>query len=232
VTDLIANEAIWALIQVVTIDLVLAGDNAVVIGLASAGLPHQERKRAIFIGILAATALRIAFAGIATRLLQIVGLLLAGGVLLLWVCWKMWRELRTDAHERVGQHEILTDYTPGPDRTLAAGYQRKTFGQATMQIVVADVSMSLDNILAVAGAAREHPVILVFGLLLSIALMGIAADLIGRLLQKRRWIAYVGLAVILYVAFEMIIRGVYQFTPIIGAAPPTPLPVRLALADL
>jgi YjbE family integral membrane protein len=217
VTDLIANQAVWALIQVVMIDLVLAGDNAVVIGLASAGLPQQERRQAIFIGIVGATVLRIAFAGVATQLLQIVGLLLAGGALLLWVCWKMWRELRIDVLERVSHPENVTDHTPRLDGTLAVGYQRKTLGQAAVKIVLADLSMSLDNVLAVAGAAREHPFVLVFGLLLSIALMGIAADLIGRVLQKRRWIAYVGLAIILYVAFQMIYRGIYEFTPIISA---------------
>jgi YjbE family integral membrane protein len=188
------------------IDLVLAGDNAVVIGLAAAGLPAKQRKRAIAIGILAATALRIACASIATQLLQILGLVLAGGVLLLWVCWKMWRELHTTPRYQNGGNEpIVEDETGG---------SRKTFGQATLRIVAADLSMSLDNVLAVAGAAREHPFVLAFGLLLSIALMGIAADLIGRLLQKHRWIAYFGLAIILYVACEMIYRGAHE---VIGA---------------
>jgi YjbE family integral membrane protein len=209
-TDFIASDAAMALIQVVIIDLVLAGDNAVVIGLAAAGLPSEQRKRAIIIGILTATALRIAFASIATQLLQVFGLSLAGGILLLWVCWKMWRELRTTPQGQQRGDETLVAYAPGRSGTVAGSLGRKTFGHATLQIVVADVSMSLDNVLAVAGAAREHPIVLAFGLLLSIALMGVAADLIGRLLQKHRWIAYLGLAIILYVACEMIYRGAYE----------------------
>ena len=201
-TDLFTSEAAATLIQVVMIDLVLAGDNAVVIGLAAAGLPARQRKRAIAIGILTATALRIACASIATQLLQILGLALAGGVLLLWVCWKMWRELHaTPRHQNGGNEPLVEDETGG---------NRKTFAQAILQIVAADLSMSLDNVLAIAGAAREHPFVLAFGLLLSIALMGIAADLIGRLLQKHRWIAYLGLAIILYVACEMIYRGAQE----------------------
>jgi YjbE family integral membrane protein len=209
-TDIIASDAVMALIQVVMINLVLSGDNAVVIGLAAAGLPADQRKRAILIGILAATALRIAFASIATQLLQVLGILLAGGILLLWVCWKMWRELRTTPQGQQRGDETLVAYAPGRSGTVAGSLGRKTFGHATLQIVVADVSMSLDNVLAVAGAAREHPIVLAFGLLLSIALMGVAADLIGRLLQKHRWIAYLGLAIILYVACEMIYRGAYE----------------------
>jgi len=205
VADLISSAAVAALIQVITIDLVLAGDNALVIGLAAADLPTKQQKRAIAIGILAATALRIIGAGVATQLLEIVGLLLAGGILLLWVCWKMWRELRA-----ISRHEHETD-------DVAAGRPpRKTFAQATLQIVVADVSMSLDNVLAVAGAAREHPFVLAFGLLLSVAMMGIAANLLGRLIQTHRWIAYLGLAVILYVACEMIYRGTLELRPVIG----------------
>jgi YjbE family integral membrane protein len=214
-TDLVASDAVMALIQVVMIDLVLAGDNAIVIGLAAAGLPPEQRKRVILIGILAATALRIACAAAATQLLQVFGLLLAGGILLLWVCWKMWRELHTvqDQH-RVD--EVPVDYALGHDGIIVGHLRRKTFGQATLQIVVADFSMSLDNVLAVAGAARDHPLILAFGLLLSICLMGVAANLIGRLLQKYRWIAYVGLAIILYVACEMIYRGAYELKPVLG----------------
>jgi YjbE family integral membrane protein len=215
-TDIVASDVIMALIQVVMIDLVLAGDNAVVIGLAAAGLPAKQRKRAIIIGILTATALRIACASIATQLLQVFGLLLAGGILLLWVCWKMWRELHTTPQDQQGGDETLVAYAPGRDGTVAGRLHRKTFGTATLQIVVADVSMSLDNVLAVAGAAREHPIVLVFGLLLSIALMGVAADLIARSLQKRRWIAYVGLAIVLYVACEMIYLGAYELKSVIN----------------
>lgn len=215
-TDFITNSAVAILIQVVMIDLVLAGDNALVIGLAAAGLPSKQRKRAIAIGILAATALRILCASVATQLLEIVGLLLAGGILLLWVCWKMWRELRAPSEDPHSASEVPADDAVERDDTIAGGVHRKTFGQATLQIVAADLSMSLDNVLAIAGAAREHPFILVFGLLLSIALMGVAADLIARLLQKHRWIAYIGLAIILYVACEMIYRGAYELKPVIG----------------
>jgi YjbE family integral membrane protein len=208
--DFITPDMLTALVQVILIDLVLAGDNAIVIGLAAAGLAPEQRARAILIGVGAATLLRIVFAGLTTQLLEIVGLLLAGGILLLWVCWKMWRELRHAAHE-----------DPDVDSTSTVlesngNVPRKTLAQATWQIVVADVSMSLDNVLAVAGAAREHPVVLIFGLALSIAMMGIAASFIARLLQRHRWIAYVGLVVILYVAGEMIYRGVLEIWP--GAA--------------
>ncbi|MCK1585944.1 TerC family protein [Bradyrhizobium sp. 169] len=208
-TEFITTEALTALLQVVLIDLVLAGDNAVVIGLAAAGLPADQRRRAIVVGIIAATALRIVFAGVATQLLQVIGLLLAGGVLLLWVCWKMWRELREQS-----AHANELAFSHGG--SSAAPASRKTFRQAAVQIVAADVSMSLDNVLAVAGAAREHPYILAFGLLLSVALMGVAADLLGRVLQKQRWIGYVGLAIIVYVAFEMIYRGSLELAPVIA----------------
>jgi YjbE family integral membrane protein len=217
-TDIVANDAVIALIQVVMINLVLSGDNAVVIDLAAAGLPGKQRKRAITIGILIATALRIAGASVATQLLQVFGLLLAGGILLLWVCWKMWRELQTTPKDQQGGGETLVAYAPGRNGTVAGSLSRKTFGQATLQIVVADFSMSLDNVLAIAGAARDHPLILAFGLLLSIGLMGVAANFIGRLIQNHRWIAYVGLAIILYVACEMIYRGAYELKPVIGVA--------------
>jgi YjbE family integral membrane protein len=210
--ELFTAQALTALFQVIMIDLVLAGDNAIVIGLAAAGLPKEQRARAIMIGIVAATVLRIGFAGITTQLLQIIGLLLAGGVLLLWVCWKMWRELRSGHGETVDGDESLDNVHINPDGTAAIA-PRKTFGQAAWQIVIADVSMSLDNVLAVAGAARDHPMILVFGLVLSIALMGIAATFIARLLQRHRWIAYVGLAIILYVALEMVYRGSVEVLP-------------------
>jgi YjbE family integral membrane protein len=215
-TDLITTEAMVAFLQVVMIDLVLAGDNAIVIGLAAAGLPPAQRKQAILVGILAATVLRILFAGVTTQLLQIVGLMLAGGILLLWVCWKMWRELRTSPVE--DQDAFVMTYEVNADGTMAGRVRRKTFGQAALQIVVADVSMSLDNVLAVAGAAREHPIVLVCGLLLSIALMGVAANMVARLLQKHRWIGYIGLAIILYVACEMIYRGANELKPTITAA--------------
>ena len=210
--EFITADALTALLQVVLIDLVLAGDNAIVIGLAAAGLPAEQRRRAIVVGVVAATALRIAFAGVAMQLLQFIGLLLAGGILLLWVCWKMWRELRLSHAPATGE----LAFSRGDDGPPVSP-PRKTFGQAAAQIVVADVSMSLDNVLAVAGAAREHPSVLVFGLLLSVALMGIAADLLGRVLQKHRWVAYVGLAIILSVACEMIYRGVRELAPVIAS---------------
>jgi len=210
---LVTPDALSALLQVVLIDLVLAGDNAVVIGLAAAGLPPDQRRRAIIVGIVAATVLRILFAGVATQLLQVLGLLLAGGVLLLWVCWKMWRELR----EQASDGSSVAFGHAGAGSPSAASAPRKTFRQAALQIVAADVSMSLDNVLAVAGAAREHPYILVFGLVLSVALMGVAADLLGRLLQTQRWIAYVGLAIIVYVALEMIYRGSLELAPVLAS---------------
>jgi YjbE family integral membrane protein len=215
--EFLTTEALTALFQVIMIDLVLAGDNAIVIGLAAAGLPAEQRPRAILIGIAAATVLRIAFAGVTTQLLQILGLLLAGGVLLLWVCWKMWRELRAQGHQANADDDGLDGVHINSDGTAVMTAPRKTFGQAAWQIVVADVSMSLDNVLAVAGAAREHPGILVFGLVLSIALMGLAATFIARVLQRHRWIAYVGLAIILYVAFEMIYRGSVEVWPVARA---------------
>ncbi|QYZ70207.1 TerC family protein [Neotabrizicola shimadae] len=206
-------------LQVIAIDLVLAGDNAVVIGLAAAGLPKEQRTKAILVGILAATVLRIAFALVATQLLAITGLLLAGGILLLWVCWKMWRELRSGhGDQEVQAQEALANADLNADGTIAKGAPRKTFAQAAWQIVIADVSMSLDNVLAVAGAAHEHPTILIFGLGLSIALMGIAASFIARLLNRFRWIAYIGLAIILYVALDMIWRGWHEVGPLVQAA--------------
>ena len=215
IQSLFTPEAMWALGQVILIDLVLAGDNAVVIGLAAAGLPKDQRNKAILVGIIAATVLRIGFASVTTQLLQILGLILVGGILLLWVSWKMWRELR----EGHGQHDAVESVTGedlNADGTVGErGPPRKTFKQAAWQIVIADVSMSLDNVLAVAGAARDHPTVLVIGLVLSIALMGLAATFIAKLLQKHRWIAYVGLAIILYVALEMIYRGVMEVYPVI-----------------
>ena len=206
-SELVSAEALSAFFQVIFIDLVLAGDNAIVIGLAAAGLPREQRNRAILVGIFAATVLRIVFASITTWLLAIVGLLVAGGLLLLWVCWKMWRELRAGAGEHDAAEETQAGSDGNPSDGVAPNPPRKTFRQATLQIIIADVSMSLDNVLAVAGAAREHPIVLVFGLALSIALMGLAASFIAGLLQRHRWIAYIGLLIILYVALSMIWEG-------------------------
>ncbi len=198
---LFMSDSFAAFIQVILIDLTLAGDNAVVIGLAAAGLSKEDRGRAIMIGIVAATVLRIGFAAITTQLLGIVGLLLAGGILLLWVCWKMWRELRRPAHVHARAASAIPTATG--DQPVAT----KRLGPAIGQIILADVSMSLDNVLAVAGAARDHPSVLIFGLALSVVLMGVAATLIAQLLERHRWIAFLGLAIILFVAIEMILRG-------------------------
>ncbi|MEI5679564.1 MULTISPECIES: TerC family protein [unclassified Mesorhizobium] len=208
-----------ALLQVIAIDLVLAGDNAIVIGLAAAGLPAEQRKRAILIGVIAATVLRIGFAAITVKLLAIVGLLLAGGILLLWVCWKMWRELRTSHAESDAANEALSNSDLNADGSVAKGAPRKTLMQAAIQIVIADVSMSLDNVLAVAGAARDHFTVLIIGLVLSIALMGLAASFIARVLHRYPWIAYIGLAIIFYVAVDMIYRGYLEVSPLL----PNPL---------
>ena len=186
-----------ALAQVVLIDITLAGDNAVVVGLAVAGLPPAKRRIAILLGVGGATVIRIGFGLMALKLLQILGLLLAGGVLLLWVAWRMFRELRRK-HRPSGEPV------------------RKTLLQAMIQIVLADVSMSLDNVLAVAGAAADTPWVLVTGLLLSVALMGFAANLIARVIERQRWIAWAGLLVVVFVALKMIWEGSHQMAGAIG----------------
>ena len=192
-----------AFLSVLMIDLVLAGDNAVAVGLAAGGLPAKDRKKVILYGLGAAVVLRISFALITTWLLGVIGLLLAGGVLLLWVCWKMWRELREQiTHAEEAARSTLDGTCPEPTVKPA-----KSFKQAFLQVLIADVSMSLDNVLAVAGAAREHPAILVFGLLLSIILMGVAASAIANLLHRFQWIGFIGLAIVLYVAGHMIWEG-------------------------
>jgi YjbE family integral membrane protein len=207
---------ITALLQVIMIDLVLAGDNAIVIGLAAAGLPLRQRTKAVLFGVIAATVLRITFAAATTQLLQIVGLVLAGGILLLWVSWKMFRELHNPNEVKSNAIEAMADLDINADGTIAKNARKKSFGQAAGQIVVADVSMSLDNVLAVAGAARDHFAVLIIGLGLSVALMGFAAVYIARLLHNHRWIAYVGLLVILYVAVDMIYRGIGEVWPMMG----------------
>lgn len=191
--------ALAAFGSVLMIDLVLAGDNAIVVGALAAGLPADQRKKVILIGIGAALVLRIAFALIVSWLMGIVGLIFAGGLLLLWVSWKFWREIRHGG-ESAGSEEIEGDEHSGVRSA-------RSFAGAAWAVAVADVSMSLDNVLAVAGAAREHPGILVVGLLLSVALMGLAANLIAKLIDRHRWIAYIGLAVIVFVAFKMIYEG-------------------------
>lgn len=219
--ELISAAEVVAFVQVVFVDLVLAGDNAVVVGMAVAGLPREQRGRAMMLGIVAATVMRILFASVTVQLLQIIGLTLAGGLLLLWVSWKLWRELEEARHERRARRESEAAAAAAagqgaegdlPNGALAADgrtrqAQRKTMRQAATQIVLADLSMSLDNVLAVAGVAREHKLVLVFGLALSVLFMGVAAVLIARLLARFHWIAYVGLALIFYVAVRMIFEG-------------------------
>jgi YjbE family integral membrane protein len=200
---LLTPGALGALLQVLMIDLVLAGDNAVAVGVVAAGLPAPDRRRVIFWGLAAAVVTRIAFALITTQLIGVIGLLFAGGLLLLWVCWKMWRELRDQAKAEEAQASAAFAETSHD----ASARPAKTFGGALLQIFVADISMSLDNVLAVAGAAREHPAVLVAGLLVSVALMGVAASWIARLLHRFRWIGYLGLAIVLYVALHMMWEG-------------------------
>ncbi len=192
-----------AFVSVIIIDLVMSGDNAIIIGLAAAGLPPHLKRRAIFYGIAGATVLRILFASITFQLLSVIGLLLAGGILLLWVAYKMWRDIRSGMIDQ-------------PEAAAAdAAVRGKTMRSAITSIVVADVSMSLDNVLAVAGAAHDHLGMLVFGLILSIALMACAANLVANLLEKYRWLAYAGLVVVAYVALNMIWRGGHE---VYGAA--------------
>jgi len=190
---------LFALTQVLMIDIVLAGDNAVVIGLAAARVPAEMRKKVIFWGLIAAVVLRIAMAAVAVQLLAIIGLTLAGGILLLWVCWRMWRDIAGDKDHIAPQIES------------AASAKR-----AIIQILVADISMSLDNVLAVAGAARDHLDVLVIGLLMSVALMGAAANFIARLLERYRWIAYIGLLIVVYVALSMIYHGWEEVAKVVG----------------
>lgn len=188
-----------AFVSVLMIDLVLAGDNAIVVGALAAGLPPEQRRKVIFIGVLAALVLRILFALIVTQLMQVIGLILIGGLLLLWVAWRMWRDLHHEG-ESWGSEEILGDEHAGLRPA-------KSFAGAVWGVAIADVSMSLDNVLAVAGAARDHPGILIVGLIFAVALMGVAANIIARYIERYRWIAYLGLAVVLYVALKMIYDG-------------------------
>lgn len=188
--DAISLKAVIAFLQVVLIDVTLAGDNAVVIGLVVRSLAPADRKKAIFTGIAAAAIIRILMALVAVKLLAIVGLTLAGGLLLLWVCWRMYREMRSE-------QPVDENGAPAPG----------SFGKAVFRILIADLSMSLDNVLAVAGAASEHPGILVMGLVLSVLLMGVAATYIARLLDLYKWISWVGLLIVLGVAIELIIKG-------------------------
>lgn len=199
--ELMNMEALSSLLQVIAIDVALAGDNALVVGMAAAALPAAQRRRAIVIGIAVAALARVVFALFTLQLLKVVGLLFAGGLLLLWVSWKLWREIRGHEAEET--------------EAEAASFGEKSFGSAVLQIVVADVSMSLDNVLAVAGAARDHQMVMVIGLALSVALMGVAANAVAALLKRHHWIAYVGLLIILYVALRMIWDGGQQLLALV-----------------
>lgn len=196
--DNLLSPELTSLAMIIMIDIVMSGDNAIIIGLAAAGLPPELRKKAILYGIIGATVLRIVFASIVVQLLSIIGIKLAGGLLLLWVCWRMWQELRSgqSVEEITAEAEANAEGTPP-----------KSLRTAMINIIVADVSMSLDNVLAVAGVARDHMEMLIFGLVLSIALMGVTANYIAKLLERYTWIGYLGLAVIAYVAIEMIWHG-------------------------
>jgi len=197
--------AVSAFFQVVLIDVALAGDNAVAVGLVAAGLPAPQRRRAILLGLGAAVIMRVGFALVAAQLMRLVGLLLAGGLLLLWVCWKMWRDLRAHGRDTEAEGRAALDDAGG--KLVAAKGGAKSMGQALVQILAADLTMSLDNVLAVAGAAREHPMVLALGIVISITLMGVAASWIARLLHRYRWIGYLGLAIVVYVASHMIWQG-------------------------
>ena len=196
--DSLLSPELVALVQIIVIDIVMSGDNAIIIGLAAAGLPPELRKKAIIYGIVGATVLRIIFASVVVQLLSIIGIMLAGGLLLLWVCWRMWQELRAGQSVEEITAEAEANAKDAPPKSLRT---------AMINIVVADVSMSLDNVLAVAGAARDHLEMLIFGLVLSIALMGATANFIAKLLERYKWIGYLGLVIIAYVALDMIWRG-------------------------
>ncbi|MES2290136.1 MAG: YjbE family putative metal transport protein [Pseudomonadota bacterium] len=204
-TSIFTASGFAALLQVLAIDIVLAGDNAIVVGALAAGLPDHQRKKVILIGVLAALVLRVGFALMVTKLLAITGLILAGGLLLLWVAWKMYREIR-HPHPNPGSAEVIGDESSGVRPA-------KSFAAAAWAVALADVSMSLDNVLAVAGAARDHPEIMVIGLILAVAMMGVAANFIAKYIERYRWIAWGGLIVIVYVAFKMIWDGWHEVAP-------------------
>jgi YjbE family integral membrane protein len=206
-SNITSPSAFSAFIQVLMIDIVLAGDNAIVVGALAAGLPADQRKKVIAIGVLAALVLRVVFALMVTWLLGIVGLVLAGGILLLWVGWRMYRDIGADhASDSPGSPEVAGDEDSGIKPA-------KSFAAAAWAVALADVSMSLDNVLAVAGAAREHPGILIVGLIVAVALMGVAANIIAKYIERFRWIAWIGLAVIIYVALKMIWEGWHEVSP-------------------
>lgn len=226
--------AFAAFVQVVLIDLALAGDNAVAVGMAAAGLPETQRKKAIVLGLAGAVVMLVSFALITTQLLRVVGLLVAGGFLLLWVCWRMWRDLRAQGREEVAEGEAALEEATGVEIGAVAkrAPKAKTLRQAMIQILIADLAMSLDNVLAVAGAARQHPWVLVGGLLLSISLTGLAASWIAKLLHRFRWIGFLGLAIVFFVACHMIWDGARTVaidldqTHVYNLAMPDPLDIK------
>ncbi|MFM9898916.1 YjbE family putative metal transport protein [Sphingorhabdus sp.] len=200
-SNLNSSSAWTALASVILLDLVLAGDNAIVVGALAAGLPAEQRKKVIFIGVIAALVLRVVFALMVNILMGVIGLIFVGGLLLIWVAWKMYRDLkRSEATQSPGSPEILGDENSG----IPAA---KSFAAAAWAVAVADVSMSLDNVLAVAGAAKDHPGIMIVGLIFAVALMGIAANIIAQYIERYKWIAWFGMAVIVYVAGKMIYEG-------------------------
>jgi len=202
--DIFSAAGLLTLGQVILIDLTMAGDNVVIMGTLTSGLPAKERRKVIMLGVGMALVFLIAFALVATQLLKVTGLLLAGGLLLLWVAFNMYRELRPS--KAVDADDPDTEAVEGPPRS-------KTFLRAALQVTLADLSMSLDNVLAVAAAAREHPAVLFIGLALSVTMMGLAANLVAKLVQRYHWIAWGGLLMILYVAGKMIWEGLHQFGP-------------------
>jgi YjbE family integral membrane protein len=200
-SNLNSSSAWTALASVILLDLVLAGDNAIVVGALAAGLPPEQRKKVIFIGVIAALVLRVVFALMVNILMGVIGLIFVGGLLLIWVAWKMYRDLkRSEATQSPGSPEISGDENSG----IPAA---KSFAAAAWAVAVADVSMSLDNVLAVAGAAKDHPGIMIVGLIFAVALMGIAANVIAQYIERYKWIAWFGMAVIVYVAGKMIYEG-------------------------
>jgi len=207
--DVFTSGGLAALLSVVVIDLTMAGDNVVIMGTIASGLPEKDRRRVIMFGVAVALVFLVGFALTATWLLHFTGLLLAGGLLLLWVAYNMYRELRPV--KVVVADDPDTPEVEGPPAT-------KTFVQAALQITLADLSMSLDNVLAVAATAREHPTVLIFGLALSVTVMGLAANLVAKLVQRYHWIAWIGLLVILYVSLSMIHDGWFQVEPMVAKA--------------
>ncbi|GAA3998667.1 YjbE family putative metal transport protein [Sphingomonas humi] len=207
-SDVFTSAGLLTLAEVILIDLTLAGDNVIIMGTIASGLPDKDRRKVIALGVGVALVFLIGFALVATWLLHITGLLLAGGLLLLWVCYNLYRELRP-------AKVVIADDPDTPE--IEGPPQSKTFLAAALQVTIADLSMSLDNVIAVAGVAREHPAVLAFGLVFSVTLMGLAANYVARLIQRFHWIAWIGLVIILYVALNMIWHGALEVWPLLPA---------------